>query len=90
MPKALADYLGYCIYFWIADAREPVHVHVSKGEPQKNATKIWIKEEGIELAHNNSQIPAKDLKQLLTFIDENKDDVVLQWMSVFKAAEYKR
>ena len=30
MPKALLEYMGYCIYFWIGDGEEPVHVHVSK------------------------------------------------------------
>ena len=64
MPKALADFLGYCIYFWIGDGKEPIHVHIAKDEPQKDATKIWIKEDGIELAHNNSHIPNKDLKAI--------------------------
>ena len=90
MPKALADFLGYCIYFWANDGKEPVHVHVSKGDPQPNATKVWFKVDSIELAHNNSQIPLKDLRQLLTFIEENRDDVVLTWLQIFKSAEYKR
>ena len=89
MPKALADYLGYCVYFWVGDGKEPIHVHISKGDPQKDATKVWIKEDGIELAHNNSQLPSKDLKAILAFIELNKDDIVLQWMSVFKSGEYK-
>ncbi len=34
----------YIIYFWVNEGtpREPVHVHVAEGVPQKNARKIWI------------------------------------------------
>lgn len=34
----------YWIYFWANEGRpvEPVHVHVSEGNPSENATKIWI------------------------------------------------
>ena len=35
MPKALLDYLGYVIYFWIGDGTEPVHVHISPGKQIK-------------------------------------------------------
>ena len=35
MPKALLEYMGYCIYFWIGDGEEPVHVHVSKKDSGK-------------------------------------------------------
>lgn len=34
--------LGYTIYFWSGDAGEPVHV--CKGRPTENATKIWVGE----------------------------------------------
>lgn len=35
---------GYTVYFWVNenDPLEPVHVHISKGVPSPNATKIWI------------------------------------------------
>jgi len=35
---------SYWVYFWSNenDPLEPVHVHISKGKPVKNATKIWI------------------------------------------------
>ena len=89
MPKALIDFLGYAIYFWIADGKEPVHVHVSKGTPAQNGTKIWIKSDGVELAQNNSRIPSKDLKHLMNFINENRDELVLRWLEAFKHAEYK-
>ena len=89
MPKALADFLGYVIYFWVADRNEPVHVHVAKGVPGKGATKIWIKADGIELVYNDGKIPSRDLKNLLNFINENKDEIVVRWMEEFKHAEYK-
>ena len=38
----------YWIYFWANEGRpsEPVHVHVSEGNPIENATKIWITASG--------------------------------------------
>ena len=35
---------GYTVYFWVNenDPLEPVHVHIAKGVPSPNATKIWI------------------------------------------------
>ncbi|MBR6906681.1 MAG: DUF4160 domain-containing protein, partial [Selenomonadaceae bacterium] len=83
------DYLGYCIYFWVGDSEELVHVHVSKGNPSQDATKVWIKANGIELAHNHSNIPSKDLKQLMTFINENKNKIIVQWTLKFNSAHLK-
>lgn len=90
MPKALLDYLGYVIYFWIGDGHEPVHVHVAKGKPTESATKIWIKASGVELAHNDSNIPKNDLKQLIRFISENRTRITERWLAHFGHAEYKQ
>lgn len=34
----------YLIYFWSNEGnpREPVHVHISEGNPAPNTTKVWI------------------------------------------------
>lgn len=92
MPKALLDYLGYTIYFWINEGSplEPVHVHVAKGKPIPNATKIWMTKEGVRLEHNNSKIPSRDLKELLAFISENKSTVIELWLNRFGEAKLKR
>ena len=39
---------GYTVYFWVNenDPLEPVHVHIAKGVPSPNATKIWITKNG--------------------------------------------
>ena len=91
MPKALLDYLGYVIYFWISEGAplEPVHVHVAKGRPTPNATKIWLTKEGVRLEHNNSGIPPKDLKALLEFISENKSTIINRWLNRFGEAKLK-
>lgn len=64
------DFLGYSIYFWTNEMSgnrlEPIHV--SKGSQTENATKIWIKPDGIELQNNNSNIPTADLKKILSYI----------------------
>ena len=91
MPKALLDFLGYMIYFWTKEGEplEPVHVHVSKGKPTNDATKIWITQEGARLEHNNSNIPSKELKKIMQYITANRTTIVMQWMKKFETASYK-
>ena len=36
----------YIVYFWSNEEGEPIHVHVSKGRPTPNATKIWLTRTG--------------------------------------------
>ncbi|MGL5328565.1 MAG: DUF4160 domain-containing protein [Peptostreptococcaceae bacterium] len=87
MPKALLDFLGYKLYFWSNEYSgtklEPIHIHVSKGEPTEDATKIWIKPDGIELCNNNSQISPSDLKKIMKYIANNRAKVVDRWYKHF-------
>ncbi|MBQ7514917.1 MAG: DUF4160 domain-containing protein [Schwartzia sp.] len=83
MPRALLDFLGYVIYFWTGDMNEPIHVHISKGEQTESATKVWITEDGVRLAHNGSHIPKKDLNALLRFIADNREEIAFRWMTTF-------
>ncbi len=43
MP-CLFKYMGYLIYFWSNEGApvEPIHVHVSDGEPRCDAPKVWL------------------------------------------------
>ena len=60
---------GYKIYFWSNENNEPFHVHISKGKPSPDSTKVWLtKKGGCILANNESQIPKKELNQLMEFI----------------------
>lgn len=87
MPKALLDFIGYSFFFWSNESSgnhlEPIHIHVSKGKPTKDATKIWIKPNGIELCHNNSKIPAKDLTLIMKYIAQNRDKIIGKWYQFF-------
>ena len=54
MPK-LFTVSGYTVFFLSNENNEPIHVHVSKGKPTPNATKIWLtKSGGCILASNGS------------------------------------
>ena len=65
MPK-LFTVSGYNVFFWSNEQGEPIHVHVSKGRPTSNATKIWLtKTGGCIVANNGSKIPEKELNELL-------------------------
>ena len=60
---------GYSVYFWSDENNEPIHVHVAKGKPTPNATKIWLtKSGGCILASNGSKISNKELNELMEFI----------------------
>lgn len=83
MPKVLQDFLGYVIYFWVNEQGEPPHVYVSKGKQTANATKFWIRRDGVELAHNNGQIPTKDLHKIEAYLLANQDRILAAWFRFF-------
>lgn len=74
---------GYLIFFWSNENNEPIHVHVCKGKPSADATKIWI-EEVPRLEHNKSQIPAKDLNRVMKWLAANRSLVEKKWSEHFK------
>lgn len=75
---------GYKVYFWANEMGEPIHVHVSKGKPSPNSTKIWLtKSGGCILANNSSQIPSPALKELMTFISAQFFLICVEWKKFF-------
>lgn len=82
---------GYVIYFWLNEGvpLEPVHVHISLGVPVENATKVWITKEGrCRLCHNNSNIPAHVLKNIMDIIELRSSYVTVLWQMKFKTISY--
>ena len=76
MPTVYS-YLGYRVYFWVDDFKEPVHVHVCKGSPKPNATKFWIARDGAAvLAKNSSRIKKAELLKLQAFISYRSTGIV--------------
>ena len=33
---------GYVVFFWSNEGNEPIHVHIAKGQPTANSTKIRL------------------------------------------------
>lgn len=76
--------LGYKIYFWANEGSEPIHVHIAKGKPTANGTKVWITQRGgCILANNNGQIPARDLTKLLEVIESQVFFITRRWKKFF-------
>jgi hypothetical protein len=47
-------------------------VHISKGSPTQNSTKVWLTQKGgCIVANNNSKIPEKELREILEIIANN-------------------
>jgi len=75
---------GYKVYFWANENNEPVHVHIAKGKPTANATKIWItRNGGCILAHNGSGIPPRELNELMDFISAQFFLICREWKKFF-------
>ena len=80
----------YSIYFWSNENEEPIHVHISKGIPVSNSTKIWLtKSGGCIVANNNSKIPTKDLRELMEIVSDNYFLIIGKWKQHFPDQEIK-
>ena len=81
---------GYKVYFWSNENNEPIHVHVSKGKPTSNATKIWLTKAGeCIVASNGSKIPSKDLNELTDIISAQFFLICSEWKRFFVLDEIK-
>ena len=81
----------YLIYFWVNEGLplEPIHVHISEVRPQKFATKVWITHNGkCLLCNNDSQIPLRQLRYLISVIEASSDDIINLWVETFGSISY--
>lgn len=76
--------------FWSNELNEPIHVHVSKGKPSKNSTKIWLTKNGkCILASNPSRISNQDLSRLFEIIELNYFRIIAKWKETQQTDEIK-
>lgn len=81
---------SYLIYFWSNENGEPIHVHIAKGHPTANATKVWLTSSGNCIVENNrSQIPQKDLNELLDVISGQFFLICRKWKEHFCVSQIK-
>lgn len=81
---------GYSVYFWSNENNEPIHIHISKGKPTGNSTKIWLtKGGGSIIANNKSNIPINDLKKIQKLINDNYFLILEKWKDYFEGQEIK-
>lgn len=79
MPK-LFIISGYVIFFWANENGEPIHVHIAKGKPGPNSTKVWLtKAGGCIVASNGSKIPDRTLNELLEIISAQFFFICSKW-----------
>ena len=89
MPS-IFEVCGYKIYFWSNENNEPIHIHISKGKPSSNSTKIWLtKRGGCIVANNNSRISNKDLNTLMEVVTSNYFFIVAQRKKFNQVEEVK-
>ena len=89
MPSIFELY-GYKVFFWSNENSEPIHVHISKGRPVPNSTKVWLtKRGGCILANNNSKIPDKDLNSIMETIASNYFYIISKWKETYLLDDVK-
>lgn len=89
MPS-IFELSGYKIYFWSNENNEPIHVHISKGRPTSNSTKVWLtKSGGCVLSNNNSRIPSKDLNEIMGTIASNYFYIIAKWKETYEIEDVK-
>ena len=75
---------GYKIYFWSNENDEPIHVHISKGKPTPNTSKVWLTRSGkCLLASNGSHIPKNELNELMEIISAQFFFICSKWKEFF-------
>lgn len=81
---------SYKVFFWSNENDEPIHVHVTKGQPKSNATKIWLtKSGGCIVANNREKISNKDLNELLEIIQAQFFLICIAWKKHFRVDDIK-
>ena len=81
----------FLVYFWVNEGMplEPVHVHIAEQKPQRDATKVWITRSGkCLLCNNNSRIPQRQLRILLSIIEASSEDIIGLWKETFGDVSY--
>ena len=82
---------GYLVFFWSNENNEPIHVHIVKGKPSPNTTKVWLTRAGqCIVANNSSKIPQNDLNELLDVISAQFFMICQKWKEHFKVVFVKR
>lgn len=81
---------NYYVFFWSNENNEPIHVHVAKGKPMPNATKIWLTSRGrCVIVNNNSQIPERELNDILDVVSAQYFMICSAWKQHFKVEQIK-
>lgn len=79
---------SYKVFFWSNENNEPIHVHITKGQPTANATKIWLtRSGGCIVGHNKEHIPLRELNELLEIIRAQYFLICSEWKKHFKTED---
>lgn len=88
MPS-IYNIFGYKISIWSNENNEAIHVHVSKGRPTQNATKLWMYKDGtFHLEHNKSRIPETELNKIIEILERNAEEIRDFWKAYMGYEKY--
>lgn len=78
------------MFFWSNENFEPVHVHIGKGKPSPNATKVWLTAAGgCIVANNFGRIPSNELNDMLAIIAAQHFLICEEWKNHYRVDEIK-
>ncbi|MEG0484850.1 MAG: DUF4160 domain-containing protein [Oscillospiraceae bacterium] len=81
---------GFSVFFWSNEQGEPIHVHISKGNPSKASTKVWLTSAGgCLVANNGAFISPSQLNEILDILAAQFPDVCSAWKQHFNVDTIK-
>jgi hypothetical protein len=81
MPTVLFI-LGWRLYFYANESKEPIHIHAEKGDME---CKYWILVDELDIKDEyNFNMSPKDKREIRKIIFENFDMITDSWNNFFK------
>jgi hypothetical protein len=78
------------VFFWSNETGEPVHIHITVGNPSSSSAKVWLtRNGGFIIASNDSGLSEKELNGILKVLPVHYFYICSEWKRFFSTDEIR-